>query len=86
MRLTTILLLSGCLLQTSFASRFSRNAFLDFHRNADRKRNTASQEKLQHQYLLEKYLETTQLAKRSGVQQHFANRYFKNYYQTYVRN
>ena len=43
MRFGTIVILFGCLPQTTFASRFGRKAFLNFHRNADQKRNTASQ-------------------------------------------
>ena len=88
MRFTTILILFGCLLQNTFASRFGRNAFLNFHNNAksDQKRSTASQKILQPRYLREKYLETTLLAKKAGVQRHFADHYFRNYYQTKIRN
>jgi len=68
------------------ASKFSRNAFLNYHRNVEQKRNIDSRNRQQQHYLLGKYLETTQLAKNNGLSQHFANHYFLKYYNAKILN
>ena len=66
-------------LQVALASQFSRNAFLNYHRNVE-ERNIDSRYRQQRHYLHGKYLETTQLAKNNGLSQHFANNYYLKYY------